>query len=137
MVLRDARGRGIGVTLVDWEGAGMGGAAWDVGSVLADYLACWVESLERLHLPRVRRPVHAFWDAYAAAAGLSARAADRLLLAAARHAGARLLQTAAEQAQVTLHLTDTTLYTAQVGTNVLLRPAEALVRLLGLPLGRA
>ena len=71
------------IVLVDWESAGRGPAAVDAATVLAEYLAAWVESVPipaphdpgRL-LARAQRPlrrmqpaIRAFWAAYRATAG--------------------------------------------------------------------
>lgn len=146
LVMRDARGRGTSVQLVDWENCGIGDCAWDVGSVMGDQLSSWlmsipatgVERLARLPelarspLTRIRPALRAFWHAYTR--GLDARAADRLLVRAARFAGIRLLQSASEQTQFATSLTPHTLFQAQVAMNTLRRPGESAVRLLGLSL---
>lgn len=151
VVVRDAAGRGTGVRLVDWEMAGPGDSAWDSGSVLGDYLASWLVSipitgehpperfaeLARFPLERMRPALRRFWDAYAGAACLDDLGADRALLRAVRFSGARLVQTAFEQSQFATSLTGTTLCIVQVAINVLRRPHEAAVRLLGIPLRAA
>jgi aminoglycoside phosphotransferase (APT) family kinase protein len=148
IVVRGADGRGRGVRLVDWEGAGLGDPAWDAGSVFGDYLSSWLSSipitgadpperfseLARFPLERMRPALRAFWEAYARAARLDATAADRHLVRSARLCAFRLLQTAFEQTQASARVTGTTLCLAQVAVNVLRRPHEAAVRLLGIPL---
>jgi aminoglycoside phosphotransferase (APT) family kinase protein len=147
MVVQGRDGRGTGVRLVDWEGAGLGDPAWDAGSVFGDYLASWLNSipitgqdpperfpeLARFPLERMRPALRAFWDAYAASAGLDAAAADRQLVQSARFSATRLLQTAFEHTQASSRLTGTTMCLMQVAVNVLRRPHEAAVRLLGIP----
>jgi Ser/Thr protein kinase RdoA (MazF antagonist) len=151
VVVRDAAGRGTGVRLVDWETAGPGDSAWDTGSVLGDYLASWLASipitgehpperfaeLARFPLARMRPALRRFWDGYVAAARLDDLAADRALIRAVRYSAARLVQTAFEQSQFSASLTGTTVCVVQVAVNVLRRPHEAAVRLLGIPLRAA
>jgi aminoglycoside phosphotransferase (APT) family kinase protein len=148
MVVRGRGGRGTGVRLVDWESAGAGDPGWDVGSVFGDYLASWLSSipitgqdpperfpeLARFPLERMRPALRAFWEAYVDGAGLSAMEADRRLVQAARFSATRLLQTAFEQTQAGSRLTGTTMCLLQVAVNILRRPHEAAVRLLGIPL---
>jgi aminoglycoside phosphotransferase (APT) family kinase protein len=148
VVVRDRSGRGRGIRLVDWEIAGPGDPAWDAGSVFGDYLGVWLSSipitgsdpperfaeLARFPLARMRPALAAFWSAYSAAAGLDATTSDRRLVRSVRFAAARLLQTASEQTQYSPQLTGTTLCLAQVAANVLGRPHEAAVRLLGISL---
>jgi hypothetical protein len=148
MVVRAADGRGTGVRLVDWEAGGWGDPGWDVGSVLGDYLSIWLSSipitgaepparwpeLARFPLERMRPALRSFWDGYARSAGLDATAADRMLVRATRFSSARLLQTAFETTQASTQITGTVMCLCQVALNVLRRPHEAAVRLLGIPL---
>jgi aminoglycoside phosphotransferase (APT) family kinase protein len=73
------------VALVDWEMAGWGDPAWDVGSVLGERHDAPVEQ--------------AFWDAYARARRLGDADAAALLRRSRRFAGARIVQTAFEHTQ--------------------------------------
>ena len=76
---------GARVALVDWEMAGWGDPAWDVGSVLGER-----------HDPPVAA---AFWEAYARRRRLGAEAAAELHARSLRFAGARIVQTAFETTQ--------------------------------------
>jgi len=148
VVVRGRDGRGTGVRLIDWEGGGWGDPAWDAGSVLGDYLSIWLSSipitgadpperfaeLAKFPLERMRPPLRAFWDGYVREARLDPADADRRLVRSARYAAARLFQTAFEQTQASSRLTGTTMCLCQVAVNVLRRPHEAAVRLLGIPL---
>jgi aminoglycoside phosphotransferase (APT) family kinase protein len=148
VVVRGRDGRGTGVRLVDWEIGGPGDPAWDAGSVLGDYLSAWLSSIPitgtdpperfaeiaRFPLSRMRPALGAFWESYSKHAALDATASDRLLVRAARFSAARLIQSAFEQTQHTSVLTGTTLCLVQVAVNVLRRPHEAAVRLMGIPL---
>ena len=83
------------IRLVDWEMAGWGDPAFDVGSALSDYAAFALG-----HGPdAVGAAPAAFWAAYVRARGLGEPAAARLLERAVRFAGARLVQRAYEHTQ--------------------------------------
>ncbi len=134
--------------IVDWELATYGDPCWDVGSVFNDYLSFWLLSipvtgetppdhfpdLARYPLRRMRPALHAFWEAYAGRMGLAGGEAGAWLLRAARFAAARLLQTACDQMQVAQELNGTIVCFLQVSLNLLRRPHEGVVQLLGLPL---
>jgi aminoglycoside phosphotransferase (APT) family kinase protein len=148
LALTDGRGRARAVRVIDWETASLGDPAWDVGSALADYLANWLLSipitghdpperfaqLARNPLDRMRPALRALWSGYARHAGLGPAPANDLLVRSTRFAAARLLQTAFEQTQSALVLPGTTRCLLQVALNVLRRPREAAVGLLGIPL---
>jgi aminoglycoside phosphotransferase (APT) family kinase protein len=129
--------------IVDWELAGLGDPAWDVGSMFAQYLACWVASmpagagldaaatieLARYPLVRMQPAMRAFWAAYQ-------RAADPVsdtLLTATRYAAVRLLQSAIERAQGAMQLDHTATALLQVSVNMLRWPADAASSLFGIP----
>jgi aminoglycoside phosphotransferase (APT) family kinase protein len=147
VVVRGRDGRGTGVRLIDWEGGGWGDPAWDAGSVLGDYLSTWLSSipitgtdaperfpeLAKFPLERMRPALRAFWDGYVREARLDAAGADRQLVRSARYSAMRLLQTAFEHTQASSRLTGTTMCLCQVAVNVVRRPHEAAVRLLGIP----
>jgi len=137
---------GRGVRLVDWEAAGGGDPAWDVGSAFTDFLGDWLGSiplggspathlstLARRPLTRMRPALQAFWSAYLLAVGLSRPDGNQLLLRATRYGGLRLLQSAFEHGQYAGELTPSTATLAQLALNVLRRPHEAAVHLLGIP----
>jgi Ser/Thr protein kinase RdoA (MazF antagonist) len=131
--------RRTGLLLVDWELAGHGAAAFDVGTVLAEYLRTWLESvpivepaepdrlraLARYPLQRMRPAVRAFWSSYTLSA--PRRPALRHVM---ELAGVRLLQAAVEQAQTTAVAQQVTLL--QLADNLLRRPEHAAAGLLGL-----
>lgn len=135
------------VRLVDWEAAGGGDPAWDVGSAFTDFLSDWLGSiplsgarpethlnaLARRPLTRMRPALRAFWSAYLTAAGQAGPDANQLLLRATRYGGVRLLQSAFEHGQYAGELTASMVTLAQLALNVLRRPHEAAVHLLGIP----
>jgi aminoglycoside phosphotransferase (APT) family kinase protein len=141
-------GRQPRLKLVDWEFADLGDPCWDVGSVFADYLTLWLFSipitgeqppdrfleLARYPLERIQPALRAFWRVYVGRMGLDAAAADRALRRATAYGAARLVQSAFERTQVSFRLTGDLLYVVQLALNMLQRPQEAIVHLLGIAL---
>jgi aminoglycoside phosphotransferase (APT) family kinase protein len=137
--------------LIDWEFASLGNPAWDVGCVFADFLSAWLLSMplgSRIGVNRVaqvaarplsaaRPTIRSFWEAYSSRRGLGGEAALSFLARAAKCTGLRLSQSAYEMCQETMNLSATELYFMQTSWNILKRPVEALVRLLGLDLASA
>jgi aminoglycoside phosphotransferase (APT) family kinase protein len=110
---------GGAIALVDWEMAGWGDPATDVGSALGEFAG--------------RSPVAgAFWRAYAGARRLDAFAATELLERALRHAGARLLQTAYEHAQEIPSLDARAADGLGAARDLLVSPRDAAARRLGI-----
>jgi aminoglycoside phosphotransferase (APT) family kinase protein len=134
------RGR-PGLCLVDWELGGYADPAWDVGSVLGWLLERWPRSVEvrarsgpqewaglaEVPLERIQASALSFWEAYRR----DAIHDGGLLLRAVRYCAVRLLQTVFEGAQHAAELTAAQLLLVQLAVNILARPAEALVHLLG------
>jgi aminoglycoside phosphotransferase (APT) family kinase protein len=135
------------IRLVDWEIAGPGEPAWDVGSALAAYLEAWMLSLPLVPgrppadvaglaghpLPTVRPAAQALWAAYADGAGLDGPEARRFLRRSMRFAAVRLLQTAYEMSQHSVRLNAGVVVLVQAAANILGRPRAAAGDLLGLP----
>jgi Ser/Thr protein kinase RdoA (MazF antagonist) len=127
--------------LVDWELAGHGAPDFDLGTVLAEYLRAWVESVPIVDtqepgrfvaqaghpLRRMRPAVHAFWSAYGFASARRPTLRHVIELAAVR-----LLQTAVEQAQALATPSAYQLTLVQLADNMLRRPEYAAWNLLGL-----
>jgi aminoglycoside phosphotransferase (APT) family kinase protein len=127
------------VLLVDWELAGLGDPAFDVGCVLAEYLRVWVGSVPivepvdpgrlvasaRHPLASMRPAIHAFWSAYRTANPPSLRRVVEL-------GAVRLLQTAMERAQGLSFPTAHVVTLVQLADNMLRQPDEAAAALLGL-----
>ncbi len=103
------------VKLVDWEMAGWGDPAFDLGSAFSDCLG----------LQAPAPPAGALWSAYVRAADLEADTAAALRLRAVRFAGARLIQTAYEHTQETTLLSDRVAGTLTVARELLLSPDRA------------
>jgi hypothetical protein len=144
--------------LVDWELAGIGDPLWDVGSIMGEYLAAWLLSipvtgshppdrfleLARYPLSAIQPATRSLWRAY-----IRRRTTDNSSQAHRRHdadnpqsswpvrvasyAAARLIQTAFERSQTASVLTGEALCLLQVGINILERPQEAAIHLLGIP----
>lgn len=148
IIPRDPKsGRAGEVKLIDWEGAVQGDPCWDVGSVFSNFLSSWLFSipitgqsppenfpkLARLPLERMRPAIRWFWESYVKSAGLDRRSARSRLLRSVECAGARLVQTAFEAAQVSASLNGAIVLHLQLAQNVLDRTVEAAVQLLGLP----
>ncbi len=140
-----------GLKLIDWESASAGDPCWDIGSALSHYLSSWLFSipvtgatpparfpqLAEHPLERMQPALRACWSAYVAKRGLSDAAAHERLLVAVRYAAARLVQSAFEAAQMADQLTSSLVLHLQLALNILQRPREAVVHLLGLPGGEA
>jgi hypothetical protein len=143
-------GRRTRLVLVDWEFADIGDACWDTGAAFGAYLSCWLTSIPlagteaperyleiaRYPLARMQRAMAAFWAAYTGARGWDPATAARALVRSARYAGARLLQTAYEQAQTGARVSATGVCLAQLAENVLSRPEETIEQLFGIPLAQ-
>jgi thiamine kinase-like enzyme len=133
--------------IIDWELAGIGDPCWDVGSVFNDYLNFWLRSipatgemapadflnLARYPLEKMHPALHAFWSSYKEQMQLDGPTEQQWQTRSVRYAAARLLQTAFEQMQVSAYLTGNVICSLQVSLNMLERPDEAAIRLLGLP----
>ena len=121
-VAYDPRGgaRATQIKLVDWEMAGWGDPAFDVGSAFNDFLG-YCERGQR-PLSSVQPAIAAFWRAYLRARALDERAAARLLVRAIRFAGARLLQSTFEHTQETPHVTGRVTAGAALGATLLSAP---------------
>jgi aminoglycoside phosphotransferase (APT) family kinase protein len=127
------------VLLLDWELAGRGDPAFDIGSVLAEYLRVWVGSVPivepvdpgrlvaraRHPLAAMRPAIHAFWSAYLPAHRPPLHRVVELC-------AVRLLQTAIERAQGLSFPTAHVVTLVQLADNMLRRPDDAAAALLGL-----
>ena len=137
-----------GLRIVDWELAGLGDACWDVASVLADYLSLWRLSVLLLddrapeypstgiqgRLERMQPAMREFWRTYVRSMHHAPGVANALLVRTTRFAAVRLLQIAVERAQGISETTSTIVGQVQLSLNILQRPIEAIVHLLGIRL---
>ncbi|MBV8772806.1 MAG: phosphotransferase [Deltaproteobacteria bacterium] len=140
--------RRMAVKLVDWECACYADPCWDVGSMFSDYLCSWLFSIPdcgddapersiefaRYPLEKIQPAILAFWKSYSRAMHLDLATSQRRLLLAVRYAAARMLQTAFENLQRATRVTRDILHLVQVSSNILDRPCEASIHLLGIPL---
>jgi hypothetical protein len=134
--------------IVDWEFVSVGDPCWDVGAVFSDYLSFWLLSipilgesppdqvieLSRFPLEGMQPAMRSFWWSYVQQMELNTSMAEEWLLRAIRYAAGRLVQTAYEQVQREMQPLSTTIYLLQLSLNMLRRPLEAIVQLLGIPL---
>lgn len=123
-------GRLTQIKLVDWEMAGWGDPAFDVGSAFNDFLG-YRTRMQR-PLSSVQPAIGAFWRAYLAARAIDQRAAAELLMRAVRFAGARLLQSTFEHTQETPHTTGRVAAAVALSASMVGTPREAAADLLGI-----
>jgi sigma54-dependent transcription regulator len=88
----------------------------------------------RFPLEKMHPDVRSFWYAYRRALNLDTAQSDAFLIKAIRYAAARLLQTAFERVQHATQVTGEAVLLLQLSMNVLERPREATVQLLGMQL---
>jgi serine/threonine protein kinase len=140
---------GSSLKIVDWEFACLGDSRWDAGAVFGAFLGSWILSipvsgddppdhfleLARYPLSRMHNAIRAFWNAYTQGRKFNHGESAQSLLRAVQYGAARLIQTAFEQMQHSATLTGNVVCLLQLSFNILQRPREAAVQLLGLPTG--
>jgi aminoglycoside phosphotransferase (APT) family kinase protein len=137
--------------IVDWEFAGLGDPAWDVGFVFAEYLGYWISlipvtgeslpdrylNMADISLDAMQPALRSFWSSYRRrmATKINSEKFDHrdLLLRSVRYAAARLLQTAYEEMSDSSQLTGSVICLAQLSLNIFLKPQQACAGLLGIP----
>ncbi len=136
------------VRIVDWELAGWGEPAWDVGCLLAEFLTHWIRSIEfvpgrtpgqmvggaRLPLMRLQPAIGSFWLAYRSARLLANP--GEFFIRAVRFAGARMIQRASEHMDGSQCLTPRAVALLQLSENVITHPADAATTLFGISTAR-
>jgi thiamine kinase-like enzyme len=141
-------GRKRPLKIVDFEYACLGDPAWDVGSVLAEYLSFWLLSIPftavgqpdrfldvaSCPLEKIQPSIRSFWRRYASSTGLKRSKSDEWLLLAVRYCGARLLHMAFEMTYLSTSIAANVVGLLQVGLNILQQPEKAAVQLLGIRL---
>lgn len=134
------------IALVDWESAGGGDPHLDLGAVLGEYLHTWLWSIPVLdggdlgHAPRyarhplraMRPAIRAFWLAHVGARERHGATARPSLHRAIEFSAAYLVQVAFVRAQAASTFDPRTGLALQLSLNMLRRPTEAAVQLLGL-----
>jgi aminoglycoside phosphotransferase (APT) family kinase protein len=148
---RPAARRRTRLALVDWEAARGGDPHGDLGIVLGEYLDDWLWSMPvldgrnltdaprhaRHSLSAMQPAIRAFWDAYAQARRRDGTGAAPSLSRAVAYAAGHLVGLAFEHAQTQSGPDARTGVALQLSLNLFERPAEAAVRLLGLPAAEA
>lgn len=142
------------LTLIDWELAGAGDPAWDVGCAFSEYLTFWLSSipitgdtppdrflhLSRHPIERMQPAIRALWQSYLLRVSADPDESTVLLLHTVRYAAAKLVQSAFERTQNSAWITSDVICLLQLSLNILQEPNEAAAALLGIPIddrGRA
>lgn len=147
LIVTTAADGGVGVHIVDWELINVGDAAWDVGSVLRDFLDYWLlsvplsgdltpeEMLQGAQIPlsKLHPAIRAFWNAYRAAAEIEASLLSSFLLRSVRLSAARMVQGAYELSLSAQHPPNVAYGMLQLAINILADPRDASLHLFGLP----
>jgi Phosphotransferase enzyme family len=134
------------VKVIDWEALCPGDPSWDIGSIFSHYLSFWLESVpvkgrypshfspELAHRPlhRMQPALRAFWRAYATRRGLKDTSAASLLVRAVSFAGAGLVANAYGAARALGSLDSNLISHLQLAMNMMSRPHDAAVYLLGI-----
>lgn len=128
------------VCLIDWETAGLGDAAWDVGSMIQAWMLQWC--LDETARPGadsitgMRQDLQAFWSAYIndRARNLN-ESRDALLLRSIKYAGARLIQSSFEMLVFDNAPKPEAATALQLAENTLLHPESVRDKLLQLDVG--
>ena len=148
MVSISPPGGKMNLKLIDWELTSLGDPCWDVATVFCEYLSFWLQSapisgesppeeylkFAKYPLEKMQPAIRAFWDTYTSCLRLDSNRSDEWLLRAVRYTAARLIQTAFEWVQLATRVTDQAVILLQVSQNMLIRPREASIQLLGIPL---
>jgi aminoglycoside phosphotransferase (APT) family kinase protein len=135
-----------GIAIVDWELAGLGDPAWDVGSLFGEILTFWLSSipltrdqpsqprvdLARFPLQRLQRAMGVLWQSYIRSACLEPAASFEFLIRAVKYAGARMIQSTFERCQALTHLPANATHSLQFAFNILQQPLPTAVHLLGI-----
>ena len=121
------------LTVVDWERCSWGEPAWDVGSVLGEYLRCWLFSIRVIQgknietwfqnatipLSRVRPAMDVFWKRYSEQATPILDECDDFLTKALKYAGTFLIDRCLVALKVDGYLSALTLCIMQIAKNLL------------------
>jgi 5-methylthioribose kinase len=134
------------VKIVDFEFAGAGDAAWDVGSLFSEYLSFWLFSFPLMTASQLDRFIHltacpldkiqpslrSFWNQYVSCMALDDSKSDQFLLRAVKFSALRLFVMALEMSPALSSVNTYILLLVQVGMNILAQPEKAAVELLGI-----
>jgi tRNA A-37 threonylcarbamoyl transferase component Bud32 len=139
--------RGEELVVVDWELADLGDGAWDVATILKEYIASILinramrESARARNTPEpaeitldtTRPSLSAFWKGYAAGRGLSGPAADLYLDRAVRFTAGRLVVAVLEYCTFAKDLDPTAKLMLDYARRILEYPQIAAAQLAGVP----
>jgi thiamine kinase-like enzyme len=134
------------VKIVDFEFAGTGDTAWDVGSLFSEYLSFWLFSFPLMtatHLDRfihiadcpldkIQLAVRSFWTRYAQCMALHDSESGQFLLRAVKFSALRLFVMAFEMSPALSSINTYILSLVQVGMNILAQPDKAAAELFGI-----
>jgi thiamine kinase-like enzyme len=134
------------VKIVDFEFAGAGDTAWDVGSLFSEYLSFWLFSfplmtaspLDRFiqladcPLDKIQPSVRSFWSQYARCMVLENSKSEQFLLRAVKFSALRFFVMALEVSAALSSVNTYILSLVQLGMNILAHPEEAAVELFGI-----
>jgi aminoglycoside phosphotransferase (APT) family kinase protein len=134
--------------LVDWEMAMWGDPAWDLATLLSEYLSLWIDHAPVSEatppeqflahgvftLDRLQPSIRGLWEAYRDAR-TGSEPAGLLWERAVRFSAARLVQTAYETSQYLNDLSGQVVFKLQLAHNILTDPITASTVLLGIPAG--
>ena len=134
------------VRLIDWEAAGTGDAAWDVGCAMQGWIELAVDNLDisdqdelsdastrfTARLPQLQDQIRTMWHAYLESARLDEADAHELLDRSSSYAALRLLESAYEWARGRTRFTSSSILMLQAGVNLLSQPRDARVAFLGI-----
>ncbi len=146
LVNRIAGTRTPRISIIDWEMAQLGDAAWDIGSIFAGYLLRWLRTiplvsgvphgeltnLATVPIQRVQAAMTTFWRGYLASATLHADSPRQLLHRATRSAAAMMIQREEEYLQSAASTSSRTRLILQVSNNILADPEAGVAVLLGI-----
>jgi hypothetical protein len=132
--------------IVDFEFAGIGDAAWDVGSLCAEYLSFWLFSFPLMTASQLDRFIHlaacpldkiqpslrSFWMQYARCMALDDSKSAPFLLRAVKFSALRLFLMALEMTPALSAVNAYILSLVQVGMNILAQAEKATVELFGI-----
>jgi aminoglycoside phosphotransferase (APT) family kinase protein len=136
---------GRSVKIVDFEFTGNGDAAWDVGSLFAEYLSFWLDSFPLVTATRLERFIHladcpldkiqlavcAFWSQYVRCLALRDSECEQFLLRVVKFSALRLFTMAFEISSTLASLNTQILSLVQIGMNILAQPEKAATELFG------
>jgi aminoglycoside phosphotransferase (APT) family kinase protein len=145
LAYRPMGSKSTAIKIVDWEALCLGDPCWDIGSVFGHYLSFWLQSipatsgylperfpeLARHPLRRMQPAMRACWQAYTRRRGLDDGSSAALLLRTASFAAVGLVASAYGAAQMSTDLDSNLILHLQLAMNMLARPGDAAVHLLG------